>query len=117
MRYIRMEIVGYIPLLFNSVKRFVYTPQSNQQIIIGTNGSGKSALLRELSPMPSVSSDYIKGGYCEKEIEKDGVRYTLKSDFKNGTGRHTFIRDGEILNDNGTGQIQSVLVKQYFGFD
>lgn len=118
MRLNEIELVGYKPFLLNNIRNFTLTPNSIYQIILGTNGSGKSSLLKELNPLPASSSDFIKTGYKKTTWTHNGVDYILTSTFKNGN-KHSFkrIRDGveEELNEGGTGVVQKDLIKYYFG--
>lgn len=98
----------------SGVEYIEYTPRLPVQTIIGTNGSGKSSLMNELSPLPSDSKDFAKGGYKEIEIEHKGHLYTLKSSFEGAT-KHSFMKDNEECNPGGTQLVQKELVKQEFG--
>ena len=113
MRIERLELYGYKRLMLNNINHFTYTPSSNYQIILGTNGSGKSSVLSELSPLPAHSSDFSKDGYKDITITHRGAEYRLVSLFK--TGRHSFRVDGEEQNPGGTGEVQKRLVEQHFG--
>ena len=44
--------------------------QAPVQIIVGSNGCGKSSMLRELSPLPSTRTDYDQNGMI-KMVEKN----------------------------------------------
>lgn len=113
MRITRLELRGYERLLLNNIDRFVYTPESDYQLILGTNGSGKSSLLAELSPLPGHSSNFAKDGLKDITIIHRGSEYRLISDFR--TGKHSFSIDGdENLNRGGTQQVQLQLVEQHF---
>lgn len=96
-------------------KYFSIRPQSNAQLILGTNGSGKSSLARELSPLPADSKDFSKEGSKTIEITHRGFNYTLKSWFTHGA-KHSFLKDGEELNPGGTTRVQLELVKQEFNY-
>lgn len=116
MKIKKVILHGYVRLLYAGIKRIEYTPESVYQLIIGTNGSGKSSLLAELSPLPASRQDYLVGGGKYIEIEDDeGIEFILSSDFKHGN-KHTFIRDGVVLNDAGTAATQKELVAQYFKY-
>ncbi len=113
MRIIRLELRGYIRLGVCNIDHLIYTPESNYQLILGTNGSGKSSLIYELSPLPAHHSQYTKDGLKHITIEHRGATYQLISDFK--TGKHSFSIDGdENLNRGGTQQVQLQLVSDHF---
>lgn len=116
MRLIKLALEGYRPLLINGVNRFEITPKEVHQIIIGTNGTGKSSVMREMTPLPAVRANYIKGGSKVTEWEHRGSHYVLSSEFKS-TNHHSFIKDGEELNQGGTASVQNILVKQHFNID
>lgn len=105
---------------FNGIETMTYTPENIHQIILGSNGSGKSSLMAELSPLPSSGNDYFKGGYKLIKIEHRGKQFELMSDFTQKTsGRHSFLigPSKEELNDGGTVTVQKQLVKEYFELD
>lgn len=112
MRIERLELFGYTRLSLSNIKHFVYTPSSAYQLILGTNGCGKSSILFELSPLPAHSSNYTKDGFKDITITHRGSHYRLISSFK--TGKHNFIKDGEELNPGGTAQVQRELVRRDF---
>ncbi len=115
MRIVRLELLGYQRLLGNNIKHFIYTPTTQQQLILGTNGSGKSSILSELSPLPGHRSNYSKDGFKKITIEHQGRTYQLDSVFKNN--KHSFVVDGEELNPGGTAESQKVLVYQHFNIN
>ena len=39
------------------------------QLILGTNGCGKSTIIQELSPLPPAGNDYLKNGYKKIVID------------------------------------------------
>lgn len=115
MRIISIQLVGYKRLALANIQSLTYSPESAFQLILGTNGSGKSSLLQELSPLPAASSDFLKGGSkCIKLLHR-GSEYVLTSTFKSGN-HHSFVKDGEELNSGGTGQVQKELVRNEFNY-
>ena len=113
-----LELVGYKRLLLRNIKSIEITPTTIHQIVIGTNGSGKSSLLRELSPLPAQSKDFIKGGSKTIRLSHRLHHFMLKTDFSIGNGKHEFyIDEGENLNPGGTATVQKELVKQYLNYD
>lgn len=111
----RLSLKGYKPLLVNNINSFEIDLTSMYQIIIGTNGSGKSSVMREISPLPATPSNYIKGGLKQIELEFRGKDYVLTSDFTSGS-KHSFIcKDTqEELNPGNTATVQKELVQQLF---
>lgn len=112
MKYLFLELKGYKRLSLNNINYIRIEPHELLQLIIGSNGSGKSSLLKELSPLPANSSDYHKDGYKLIGIEHNKSIYVLRSQFSNN--QHSFIKDELELNPGGTATVQKELVKQYF---
>lgn len=115
MKIERLELYGYVRLMLANIQKFVYTPTAHCQIILGTNGSGKSSILYELSPLPAQSGQYTKDGYKKVWITHKGIEYQLESAFRHGN-KHSFKKDGEELNPGGTGAVQKELVKREFDY-
>lgn len=120
MRIKALELKGYKPLLLNSIETIEVDLVELFTLVLGSNGSGKSSLLIEASPLPAVPSDYAKGGYKRVHIEHMGVSYILTSTFTHGS-QHSFIADGVELNGTqmggyGTAKVQRELVESEFGY-
>lgn len=110
----KLTLNGYLRFRLNNIETFTITPTEKIQLILGTNGSGKSSLLRELTPLPAQSADYKKGGSKIIEILLGKNEYVIKSDFTSAP-KHSFIKNGEELNQSGTMSIQKTLVYEQFG--
>lgn len=110
----RLVLVGYKRLMLNNIQHFEYTPVSKYQLILGTNGSGKSSVIAELSPLPAHSSNFIKTGSKLIELSHLGRDYVLTSTMR--TSKHSFVCDGEELNPGGTADSQRKLVVHHFGY-
>lgn len=115
MKILLLELTGYLRFRLARLNKVVYTPQARQQLILGTNGSGKSSLLDELSPLPGHHSAFAPGGQKHIELEHGAHHYILVSSFKSGN-RHSFFKDGVELNEGGTYQVQLKLVKDEFRY-
>lgn len=85
-------------------------------IIRGISGIGKSSILQEMSPLPSVRTAFDTDGKKEIHITHENNEYVLISDFSNRTSPHSFIRNGVELNLGHTKDIQEDLVVKYLGF-
>ncbi|WP_233874942.1 hypothetical protein [Paraburkholderia adhaesiva] len=114
MRITALILKGFKRFALTQVETFTIQPSETIQLILGTNGSGKSCLLRELTPLPASSADYHKDGSREIHITDGGHQYRLTSSF-GSTNRHSFLKDDEELNPGGTGVVQRELVKHTFG--
>lgn len=115
MKILKLILKGYTRLQLNHIAEFVYTPTDPIQIIIGTNGCGKSSILEELSPLPAESKYYFKGGSKEIWIAKGKNTYVIKSSFEK-KDTHSFIENDIELNDGGTVTVQLELVRKYLGY-
>lgn len=117
MRITKLILKKYKRFLLNLINELDYSPDSPYQIITGNNGSGKSSLLEELSPLPPDKNKFNKGGYKEIHIEHRGKRYQLINDYtKSTSGVHAFIVDGEDLNESHSVTTQKELAEQHFNY-
>ena len=113
----KLTLEGYKRILLSDIKSLTITMDNPYQVILGTNGSGKSSLLRELSPLPGDPKDYLKGGRKEIHIEHHDIQYILSSTYNGAKHHHSFLQGGEEKNDGGTITVQKELVKQAFGIN
>ena len=114
MKITSLKLSGYRRFSLNNLTNFEITPTSNIQIVLGTNGSGKSSLLEALSPYPQAKSDFLKGGHKILEIEHNNSSYVLTSLYTSGA-KHAFEKNGVNLNDGGTASVQKELVERELG--
>lgn len=113
MKIISLILENYNRLLFSNISYLEYRPIEKMQLIIGSNGSGKSSLLRELTPLPAIKGEYTPNGVKIITIEHNGSMYILSSIF-NSPKPHSFKKDNVEQNDSGTFTVQKDLVKQFF---
>ena len=106
-------LYGYLRLLQNGITYASYTPKEKMQLIIGSNGSGKSSLLKELTPLPALRNEFTPDGYKIVTIEHNGKEYILRSRFGQAHPYNFMVGDNE-LNTAGTFQTQKELVLQHF---
>jgi hypothetical protein len=118
MRIDSIELVGYRRLMTDQVSVFKMTLTQMIQLILGTNGSGKSSLMAELTPLPADGTHFRKGGYKLLHITHHGSKYELKNDFaRSSKGEHSFIKNGEELNKSRLQTTQIELVWEHFRFN
>jgi len=114
MIYTYIALHGFKRLMLNQINHFTMTLNNPMQVIIGKNGSGKSSILQQLTPLPPDNKDFIKLGSKEIHILHNQSKYVLKSIF-NPSQKHSFIQDELELNEGGTITVQRELVKEHFG--
>lgn len=116
MKITYFELRGLKRLIKRGVNTIRYTPEHDIQVIVGSNGSGKTSLLKELSPLPAKSSDYTSDGYKIIHLDSSHGKCILTSHFS-PKQRHSFILNDEECNPGGTFVVQKDLVKRYFNID
>ncbi len=113
MRIDSIELIKFKRFSLNGINVFKLNAENKIQIILGTNGSGKSSLLSQLTPLPANKDDFYQGGSKTIEISHKNSKYVLVNQF--GSGReHSFIKDGEELNVPGLIKNQRLLVEKEF---
>jgi len=119
MTMLSLELIGNNRLAPTGIRRIKITPKSTLQLILGTNGSGKSSLMYEMSPLPALSNQFSKDGSKTTEWLKNGSHYKLITKFSNGSQKHSFFKDDMTtnLNPGGTLSVQKQLVLEHFGYD
>ena len=105
----------YKPLLHNGITHIEVADIPQITILSGENGSGKSSMLREITPYPATRTDYEKNGYKIIEILHNNIHYKLTSDFSKNPA-HSFLKGGIELNTSGTTEVQCDLVDAHFGY-
>ena len=113
MKYLDIEMYGYERFSLNGFRDFRATFNAPLQLILGTNGSGKSSLLERLSPLPADASDFSKDGREIKTISHNGKTYILAVDFSSDK-KYSFVVDGQELNTTHSVTVQKELVRKHF---
>ena len=116
MRINRIELKGFKPFKFANIKHLTIDVEEDIQIVMGQIGCGKSTLLNEITTFGTFKNMFEKNGYKKIDLDHEGNRYTLISDFGNKNKIHSFIRNGEDLNVGGTQPVQIELTERYLKF-
>lgn len=116
MRLTYIELEGYRGFKNTQTRRFTYRPRNKTQAILGTNGSGKSSLVQQLTPLPADPSDFRGGGKKIVVYENHrGHDYRLEQIFSSSGNHYYFYEDGVNLNKGLTLTQYRDLVKEKFG--
>jgi len=110
------EIKGFSRILLSCITSIKIRFVDKIFLLIGTNGCGKTSLLRELTLLPGDNDSYLDGGYKKMRVTKDGHTYLLESYYNKGKSKHSFIKDGVPLNELGTMAAQKILIKNEFNY-
>lgn len=113
MKYTYIELNEYKRFALNEITHFSAHINSTLLLILGTNGSGKSSLMGELSVLPPSASDFGKTGSKVVKVEHNHNIYTLSAKF--GTSKpFSFKLNDEELNEDGLVTTQRALVYKHF---
>ncbi|MNM28176.1 hypothetical protein D3C81_386890 [compost metagenome] len=113
---IKLILENYIPLLSSGITKVELDVEHMVNLFIAANGTGKTSILRELSPLPPENGNYRTGGRKYVKIKAGAKMFILDSYTGIGNG-HSFKLDGHELNKNGTYSEQKELVWFYFKLD
>ena len=105
-----IELLNYDRFFLNNISKIDYSPLSKLQLVLGSNGSGKSSLLAQLNPLPINKNDFREKGYKTITIEKDNNTYVLHSTLQ----KNSFKCNDVELNVGGTKKVQLALIREYF---
>ena len=113
MKIIKLILRDYNLLFLNNIKEIIFTPTKKTNLILGTNGSGKSSLLKELSPLVFDKKHFGENGYKEVHIEHNNKMYILTQE----GNKCSFKENGVELNASANRKVQSTLVKEKLKYD
>lgn len=121
MRLTKLIAYKFNRLALADITMIEWTLKELMQIVLGTNGCGKSELLRHSAPIPATKGEFAPGGYIIKHYEHNGHEIIFKSQVgkKESDIRHSFSLDGVELQPDGggTAMVQKELARRHLGFD
>jgi hypothetical protein len=90
-------------------------PTLKTQMVLGSNGAGKSSLLKVgFNVLPGLATDFHKGGRKIVKVLHNGSDYQLETIFEKSSPEHVFICDGVDMNLGRTGAVQKELIREHF---
>lgn len=115
MKITSLTLSGFKRFRLNNIENFYIKMTEPLQLILGSNGSGKSSTLDQLTPLPANHQDFHKTGKKIITIEHNNSNYVLTSTFS--PHKHSFIKDDIELNLGNTVTVQKELVFEHFGIN
>lgn len=113
MKIVKLILVDYNLLFLNNISRVEFNPTKKINLVLGTNGSGKSSLLKETSPLVFDVKHFGENGYKEVHIEHNNRFYITTQLGK----KCSFKENGKELNTSGNRRVQATLVKEILKYD
>lgn len=116
MKITLLELSGFLWTKFSGINYIKITPEHPLILVLGSNGSGKTSLVKQWTPLPAHHSDFEQGGFKYIELLHRNKQYKLRNTFDKGTGTFSFIEDGvELLNEKVNSASFKQLVIEKFG--
>lgn len=118
MQYTGIYLSGFKRIALTGHRTIDIQPHAPLQLILGTNGSGKSALMREISPLPAEKDAFIPNGKKVITLTHLNEAYTLTTEFLSPSTKCSFFRhsDQTELNPGGTQAVQLTLIEEILGY-
>lgn len=110
------ECRGFKKLLaLRNTQSVIMEPRERLQWILGTNGSGKSALMGELSPLLADHSQYVRGEGLKRFVgTHKNHEYDCLCDFRGTKNHYSIHRDGvELYSGHSSTMYQDQIEKEF----
>ena len=117
----KIILEGYVNLYASGTKRIEITPHSQTLLILGSNGSGKTSLVREYSVLPPNPNRFDVNGFKQVICHHNNKSFKLTSTMKNKNFVHSFIvvENGVEIELNADTKVttQRRLCEEYFSYN
>lgn len=110
-----VKFKGFKRFIHNNIQELSVDFTSPFQLILGTNGCGKSSMMTELTPFPPHKGLFDKDGMRELEFTHRASSYRIVNDYS--TDKHSIYKDGGELFSNLNPTMMAGVVKQLFNID
>lgn len=117
MRFRSTELVNCNRTALNGKKSIKIFPETKIQMVLGTNGCGKSSLISlGFSPLAPDPSNFDDDGYWGVVFDHKGRTYKLEAWYKEKNSYSFIVDGGENLNKGRTITAHNDLVRIHFGY-
>lgn len=110
-----VKFKGFQRFIHNNIQELSVDFTSPFQLILGTNGCGKSSMMTELTPFPPHKGLFDKDGMRELEFTHRASSYRIVNDYS--TDKHSIYKDDEEMFTNLNPTMMAGVVKQLFNID
>ena len=120
-RLLELELHDYTLLHLSGIQTITIDFKERFHWILGTNGSGKTSIIKESTPLPIETGNYREGGYKRSVWLVNNITYELKSlKLSDKKTVHSFCVINETgireeLNTGHTSTVYRALVLEHFG--
>lgn len=97
MTILEFECNDYVHMSLRNIKNVKIKPIHKLQMILGSNGSGKTALIREMSPLLSRKDDYGPEGYKIVKYQRGDDVYEFICDFRGAKNLYRITKNDEVI--------------------
>ena len=112
-----IELFLFDGMRLGGIRRFKMSPKHDKVVILGTNGAGKSRLMRVIPPHSVNPNDLYDGGHVIHHYIIDGNEVEFKQ-LKRGKSLKCYITMGDKVIADGTNPtVYNNSVEELFGFD
>lgn len=116
MKILSIELYQFLRLALNNIQKIKIDFTTTIHVILGSNGSGKSALMGELSPLPPVNRKHFgEQGYKAMSLEHNDIVYSIRCEYNGDASRYIMVKGDELLYDGSKVTEYKRLVQQEFG--
>ena len=116
MRLISLHVKNHNKYKLNpKMREFIYTPVKEIQVLLGSNGSGKTSTYGLVFPYPEDPKVLEDEGFVTQEYKHLDKSFKLSMKNINNKVRYSFLEEGIELNESHLFTIQCELVKEKFG--
>jgi len=117
--YKKIRLSKFLGMWLNNIGMFEFEIKESINLILGRNGSGKSRLMSQLSPLAPSKTDFSEGGFKELTCEHSGTTYLLTCTYTGKALKCSFLNvdTGEYMCENANPSVYNKFVKDIFKYD
>lgn len=109
------RIIGSERFSLRDIREIHMTPKSKLHAILGTNGSGKSSLIEQMTLCAPPESDFKNGGSRYIRVEHKGSVYESDVTFADKKRNYKITKDGEVVYDGHSSTAHASYIKSLTG--